>query len=65
MVTLHSKKQSLVARSSVEAEFKAMTHGVCKMLWLNILLKEIWFDSKDSTRLYCDNKAAINIAYTI
>jgi hypothetical protein len=29
------------------------------MLWLKILLKEIGCDSKDSKRLYCDNKALI------
>ena len=32
------------------------------MLWLKILLTEIWYDSKDSKRLYCGNKAAINIS---
>jgi hypothetical protein len=53
----------VVARSSAEAEFRAMAHGVCEILWLKILLKELGFDSKDSVRLYCDNKAAISIAY--
>lgn len=32
LVTWHSKKQSVVARSSAKAEFKAMTHGVCEIL---------------------------------
>jgi hypothetical protein len=40
-----------------------MTHGVCDMLWLKILLKELGHDSKYSMRLYCDKKAAINIAH--
>jgi hypothetical protein len=35
----------------------------CEILWLKILLKKLGFDSKDSVRLYCDNKAAINIAH--
>jgi hypothetical protein len=30
---------------------------------LKILLKELEFDSKDSMRLYCDNKVAISIAH--
>jgi hypothetical protein len=40
-----------------------MAHGICELLWLKILLKELEYDYKDSMRLYCDNKAAINIAH--
>jgi hypothetical protein len=53
----------VVARSSAEVEFRAMAQGVCEILWLKILLTELGFDSKDSMRLYCDNKAAISIAH--
>jgi hypothetical protein len=63
LVTWRSKKQSVVARSSAEAEFRTMAQGVCEILWLKILLTELEFDSKDSMRLYCDNKAAISIAH--
>jgi len=42
-----------------------MARGVCELLWLKILLKELGFDSKDSMRLYCDNKATINIAHNL
>jgi hypothetical protein len=49
--------------SNAEAEFRAMAHGVCETLWLKILLKELGFDSKDSIRLYCDNKVTISIAH--
>ncbi|XP_042511682.1 uncharacterized mitochondrial protein AtMg00810-like [Macadamia integrifolia] len=34
LVTWHSKKQSVVARSSAEAKFRAMAHGICELLWL-------------------------------
>ena len=63
LVTWRSKKQSVVARSSAEAEFRAMAHGICEILWMKILLREIGYDSKDPIKLFCDNKAAINIAH--
>lgn len=63
MVTWRSKKQFVVARSSAEAEFRAMAQRVCETLWLEILLAELGFDSKDSMQLYCDNKATISIAH--
>jgi hypothetical protein len=65
LVTWWSKKQSMVARSSAKAEFRAIAQGVCKTLWLKILLKELGFDSNDSMRLYCNNKTAISIAHNL
>ena len=50
LVTWRSKKQSVVARSSVEVEFRAMAHGICE-LWLKALLKEIGFTSEDPMKL--------------
>ncbi|XP_050889402.1 uncharacterized mitochondrial protein AtMg00810-like [Lathyrus oleraceus] len=34
MVTWRRKKQSVVARSSAEAEFRAMSQGICEGIWL-------------------------------
>ncbi|GMP83473.1 hypothetical protein CsSME_00037367 [Camellia sinensis var. sinensis] len=63
LVTWRSKKQNMVARSSAEAEFRAMAQGVCKLLWIKLLLSDLGIDQMDSMQLYCDNKAAINIAH--
>uniref|UniRef100_A0A2N9I5Z3 Reverse transcriptase Ty1/copia-type domain-containing protein n=1 Tax=Fagus sylvatica TaxID=28930 RepID=A0A2N9I5Z3_FAGSY len=49
------------SRSSAKAEFRAMAHGICEMLWLKAMLKELGVHSKDPIKLYCDNKAAISI----
>ena len=40
-----------------------MAHGVCEMLWLKAMMKELGVHSKDPRKLYCDNKAAISIAH--
>ncbi|XP_019053901.1 PREDICTED: uncharacterized protein LOC109114922 [Nelumbo nucifera] len=47
LVTWRSKKQSVVARSSVEAEYRAMSHGVAELLWIKNLLGELDFPLSD------------------
>lgn len=53
----------MVARSSVEAEFRSMAHGICESLWLKMLLTEVGCLIQGSMNLLCDNKAAISIAH--
>ncbi|RVW93163.1 Protochlorophyllide reductase, chloroplastic [Vitis vinifera] len=63
LVTWKSKKQNVVARSSVEAEFRGMTLGLCETLWLRLLLQDLGYLSRQPIRLFCDNKAACDIAH--
>lgn len=63
LVTWRSKKQNVVARSSAEAEFRAMAQGVCELLWLKIVLEDLKIKWDGPMRLYCDNKSAISIAH--
>jgi hypothetical protein len=51
-----------VARSSAEAEFHGMAHGICKMLWIRGVLKDLGIEYKQAMTLHCDNKATIEIA---
>ncbi|RVW58055.1 Retrovirus-related Pol polyprotein from transposon RE1 [Vitis vinifera] len=62
LVTWRSKKQSVVTRSSAEAEFRAMAQGICEGIWLNRLLEELRVPLKHPMVLYYDNQAAISIA---
>ncbi|RVW23089.1 Retrovirus-related Pol polyprotein from transposon RE1 [Vitis vinifera] len=62
LVTWRSKKQSIVARSSAEAEFRAMAHGICEGMWLQRILKELGIISNSTMTVLCDNKATISIA---
>lgn len=57
-----SKKQTVVARSSAEAEFRSMAHGICEGIWLQRILKELGVLTDCTMRLLCDNKAVISIA---
>ena len=63
LVTWRSKKQSVVVRSSAEAEFRAVAQGMCEGLWLQKLLEELCITVEHPIKLYCDNKAAISISY--
>lgn len=62
LVSWRSKKQSVVARSTAEAEFLSMAHGICELRWLRILLMELKLFKNNLLMLYCDNKVAIDIA---
>lgn len=63
LVTWRSKKQSVVARSSAEAEFRAIALGICEGIWLKRVLEEIGVHSILPVKMYCDNMAAINISH--
>ena len=64
-MTWKSKKQTVVAKNSVEAEFRVVAHGICKLLWLKKLLKDLKVTSPMPMKLYCDNKVAIIIAHNL
>ncbi|KAL0337694.1 UNVERIFIED_CONTAM: putative mitochondrial protein [Sesamum calycinum] len=55
-------KASPVARSSVEAEYRAMAHTTSEIFWLKNLLKELGFMYDDPVHIHYDNQAAIHIA---
>ncbi|RVW22282.1 Retrovirus-related Pol polyprotein from transposon RE1 [Vitis vinifera] len=63
LVSWKSKKQNVVARSSAEAEFRGMTLGLWEALWLRLLLHDLGYLSRQPIRLFCDNKAACDIAH--
>ena len=62
LVTWRSKKQHVVARSSAEAEYRAMAHTASEMLWVQSLLCDMGVSIPGPMDMYCDNQAAIFIA---
>ena len=53
----------MVARSSAEAELRALAQGLCEALWITNLLAELRFSVPSPAQLFCDNKSAICIAH--
>jgi hypothetical protein len=62
VVSWRSKKQHVVARSSAEAEYRAMASAACEMIWLRGLLADLGFPTSLPMTLFCDNQAAMHIA---
>ncbi|KAG8480819.1 hypothetical protein CXB51_025538 [Gossypium anomalum] len=62
LISWKSKKQSTVARSSAEAEYRSMVAVMAEVVWLTGLLQEIGVQNLKPVELCCDSKAAIQIA---
>ena len=50
-MTWRSKKQPIVARSSIEVDFQALTQGKYEIMWIKILLKELHIEPKDPMKI--------------
>ena len=57
-----SKKQSVVALSSCEAEYIAASTCACQAIWLRSLMKELQHQQEAPTEILIDNKSAIALA---
>ena len=62
LISWKSKKQDVVARSSAEAEYRAMTLATCELIWIKQLIHELKFVKVSQMKLLCDNQAALHIA---
>ena len=62
LVSWKSKKQNVVARSSAEAEYRAMAVATCEFIWIKQLLLELKFRNTQQMKLCCDNQEALHIA---
>ena len=62
LVAWKSKKQNIVSRSSVEAEYRALATTTSELIWLQQLLSDFQITQSSPTVLFCDNQAAVYIA---
>ncbi|CAM8978317.1 unnamed protein product [Rhodiola kirilowii] len=59
VVSWSSKKQQVVALSTAEAEYIAVTTASCQAVWLQRILEDLKHKQEGPTRIMCDNKSAI------
>ena len=55
LISWRSNKQTHVAHSSTEAEYRALADTTLELLWLRWLLKDLGVSTSSATPLYCDN----------
>jgi hypothetical protein len=51
-----------VARSSAEAEYRAIASTASKLIWIKQLLVDFGINTQDPMKMYCDNQSARHIA---
>ncbi|CAN1141377.1 Retrovirus-related Pol polyprotein from transposon TNT 1-94 [Linum perenne] len=61
LVTWRSKKQTVVARSSAEAEYRALALGIQEAMWIQRVLKELNLPGHDTVHMFTDSQAALSI----
>ena len=59
---MEKQETTRVARSSAEAEYRAMATAACEITWLRYLLQQLRLGDIRGTKLICDNQAAMHIA---
>eukprot|EP00253_Pinus_taeda_P019723 PITA_19723 len=57
-----SKKQPIVALSTVEAEYVAATSVACQAVWMRRMLRSLGQEQAKGTVIYCDNSTAIALS---
>jgi porphobilinogen deaminase len=62
VVSWSTKKQSIVALSSAEAEYVAAARAAAQAIWLRRILRDVYTDCEEPIGLYSDSKAAIAIS---
>ena len=58
-----SKKQSMVALSTTEAEYVATTHCAKQVIWHRYLLNEVRISLPSTSTIFSDNQATVSIAH--
>ena len=62
-VTWSSRKQPIVALSTMESEYIAASDSTREAVWLRRLLDDLGEQQREPTLLRCDNESAIGLAY--
>jgi len=58
LIAWRARKQATISRSSTEAEYKALADATAEIIWIQVLLRELWVSLHKPPSLWCDNIGA-------
>nr|XP_027192693.1 uncharacterized protein LOC113787746 [Cicer arietinum] len=64
-ISWSSKKQSIFACSSTEAEYRSMDHTVAKLTWITYLFHDTGVSLPRAPQLFCDNISALHMTVNL
>lgn len=62
LISWQSKKQHVVSRSSIEAEYRSLAHLVAEMTWISSLLAELKLPQARTPTVWCDNLSTVMLS---
>ena len=62
IVSYKSKKQNVVARTTIEVEYRATTSLTSELIWVKQFLQELNIWEIQIMKMYCDNQVTLDIA---
>jgi hypothetical protein len=64
LISWSAKRQTIVSRSSAEAEYRAVANGVAEATWLHQLFRELQTPPSRCILVYCDNISVVCLSTT-
>ncbi|KAL5803952.1 hypothetical protein ACOSQ3_030752 [Xanthoceras sorbifolium] len=65
LISWSSRKQKVVAKSSTEAEYRAVSQAASEVLWLSSLFYELGITLPACPVIWCDNTSAASLAQNL
>ena len=62
LIAWRSRQESLLALSTMDSEYAALSQSTREAIWLRSLLMELGFAQDSPTPIHCDNRAAIELS---
>jgi len=62
IISWKSKKQNVVARSTIEAEYRPRASPTCELIWVKQIIQELNFCEIQTINMYCDEQATFHIS---
>ncbi|KAM1362553.1 hypothetical protein ACFX2H_027358 [Malus domestica] len=63
LISWSAKKQSTIAHSSTEAEYRSHAHTAAEITWIYKIFRDLDFSLSQVPNLWCDNIYAISLAF--